>query len=65
MGDVEWRRIAGLRVVMSWPETEFSRPPARTASLRARLAGVAGVLLIMGGLAAVGMGVLPRRAPRW
>jgi len=55
LGDLEWRRIAGLRVVMSWPDSEYSRPPARArASLRARLAGVAGVLLIMGGLAAVG-----------
>jgi hypothetical protein len=44
-----------MRVVMSWPQSGFSQPPpVRTASLRARMAGVAGVLLIMGGLAAVG-----------
>jgi hypothetical protein len=43
-----------MRVVMSWPQSGYSQPPARTTSLRARLAGVAGVLLIMGGLSAVG-----------
>jgi hypothetical protein len=52
--EVEWRRIAGLRVVMSWPQSGYSNPPAPPPrSLRSRLAGVAGVLLIMGGAAAV------------
>jgi Sortase domain len=55
VGDLEWRRIAGMRVVMSWPQSGFSQPPPdRPGGLRARLAGLAGVLLIMGGLAAVG-----------
>ena len=59
MGEVEWRRIAGLRVVMYWPESGYAalpgepRTPApggRTPGrLRARLAGMAGVLLIAGG----------------
>ena len=65
MGEVEWRRIAGLRVVMSWPESGYAPPPGgpgtpapggRTPGrLRARLAGVAGVLLIVGGGTAVGV----------
>ena len=65
MGEVEWRRIAGLRVVMYWPESGYAalpgepRTPApggRTPGrLRARLAGMAGVLLIAGGGGAVGV----------
>ena len=62
MGHPEWRRIAGFRVVMSWPERGFTPPPAkpskppkppRPGGLRARVAGVAGALLIVGGAAAV------------
>ncbi len=55
MGDVEWRRIAGFRVVMSWPQTGCAPPPSTPVSLRARVAGLAGVLLIMAGTAAVGV----------
>ena len=58
MGDVEWRRIAGLRVVVSWPQSGYAPPPKTPTSLRARLAGLAGVLLIMGGLGAVGFALL-------
>ncbi len=54
MGDARWPRIAGFRVVGSWPETGYTRPP-RPVSLRARLAGVIGALLIVGGLATVGV----------
>jgi hypothetical protein len=57
LGDGEWRRIAGMRVVMAWPQTGYALPPATPRSLRGRLAGVAGVLLIMGGVAAVGVAV--------
>jgi hypothetical protein len=54
--EVEWRRIAGFRVVMSWPQSGYSRPPAApSGGLRSRVAGVAGVLLIVGGMAAVGV----------
>ncbi len=53
----EWRRIAGLRVVMSWPQSGYVPQPAASGSLRARVAGVAGALLIMGGAAAVGVAV--------
>jgi Sortase domain len=53
LADVRWPRIAGLRVVASWPEGGIACPPAKPASVRARLAAAAGVLLIVGGLAAV------------
>jgi hypothetical protein len=59
----ERRRIAGFRVVMSWPERGFAPPsprpprPPRPGSLRTRVAGVAGALLIVGGAAAVGVAV--------
>ena len=54
MGDARWPRIAGFRVVASWPETGYSRPP-RPVSLAARLAGMTGALLIMAGLVTVGV----------
>ncbi len=57
MGDMEWRRIAGFRVVMSWPQSGYASQPGTSGSLRARIAGVAGVLLILGGGAAVGVAV--------
>jgi hypothetical protein len=49
-----------LRVVASWPETGYSRPP-KPIPLLARLAGMAGVLLITGGIAAVGITFLSQR----
>ena len=60
MGDARWPRIAGLRVVASWPEGGYARPPKRV-SLRARLAGVAGVALILGGTVAVGVTFLSQQ----
>jgi Sortase domain len=51
--DPEWGRIAGLRVVITWPDTPYALPPRRRASLRARATGVVGVLLILGGIVAV------------
>jgi sortase (surface protein transpeptidase) len=56
LGRAEWRRIAGFRVVMSWPERGFTPPPAqypRPGGLRSRLAGAVGALLIVGGGGAV------------
>jgi Sortase domain len=44
-------------VVISWPQSEFAPPPAAPGSLRARVAGLAGALLIIGGVAAVGVAV--------
>jgi hypothetical protein len=57
LGDVQWRRIAGFRVVVSWPRDGVASPPSIADSLRARLAGVAGVLLLAIGAAAVGLAV--------
>lgn len=51
MGDEEWRRIAGLRVVMTWPQTGYAAlPPGKRGSIRGRAAGVIGVLLVLAGL---------------
>ena len=59
MPDAAWRRIAGFRVVVSWPQAGYATPPAapRARSPRARLAGIAGVLLIVAGSTAVGVAV--------
>ena len=92
MRHADWRRIAGFRVVMSWPEGKLASPPGKPAAsppgkplappprkpvasrlrkpltpplrrpprpggLRARVAGVAGALLIAGGAAAVGAAI--------
>jgi Sortase domain len=55
--DGTWRRIAGFRVVVSWPQAGYAPPPTLPAArnLRARIAGIAGVLLIAAGTAAVGV----------
>jgi Sortase domain len=53
--DAPWRRIAGFRVVVSWPREGYAPPPAPAGGLRARVAGIAGTLLIMTGTAAVGV----------
>jgi hypothetical protein len=58
LGDLQDRRIAGFRVVMSWPQAGYVPPLGRPGSLRARVAGVAGVLLILAGAAAVGVAVI-------
>ena len=60
MGGTRWPRIAGFRVVGSWPEGGYGRPPG-PVSLRARLAGVAAVMLITGGIAAVGVTFLSQQ----
>jgi hypothetical protein len=57
LGNADWRRIARLRVVISWPQSGYAPQPSTSRSLRARVAGVAGVLLIVGGAAAVGVAV--------
>jgi Sortase domain len=57
--------VAGFRVVMAWPQTGYAPPPRSPASLRARVAGVAGVLLIVAGAAAVGVAIAAQvHAPR-
>lgn len=57
MADAEWRRIAGFRVVMSWPQTAHA--PARKApvNVRAHVAIVLGALFIAAGAVAIGVGV--------
>ena len=57
MRDAGWRRIAGFRVVVSWPEGGYSPPPARRGGMRARAAGLAGAVLIAVGAAAVVIGI--------
>jgi hypothetical protein len=54
LGDARWPRVAGFRVVASWPEDGYARPP-KPVSLRARLAGMTGALLIVAGIVAVGV----------
>ena len=56
-GDGNWRRIAGFRVVMSWPQAEYAPPPSKLVSLRGRVAGLAGVLLIIAGAATIGVAI--------
>jgi Sortase domain len=58
LGYVQWRRISGFRVVMAWPQSADAPAPRTPVSLRARAAGVLGVLLITGGSAAVGIAVI-------
>jgi sortase (surface protein transpeptidase) len=54
LGDEERRRIAGLRVVLVWPQAGYAAlPPRKRGSIRARAAGVIGVLLILSGTATV------------
>jgi len=57
--DTAWRRIAGFRVVVAWPQAGYAPPPVIPAprSLRARVAGIAGVLLIVAGIATLGVAV--------
>jgi Sortase domain len=58
LGDVRWRRVAGFRVVMSWPETGYATPKRRApVNLRARFAGIVGTLLIVGGAVTIGVAV--------
>jgi hypothetical protein len=52
-------RIAGLRVVMSWPADSLVAPaPAPAGRSRMRFASFSGVSLIVGGAAAIGIAVL-------
>jgi hypothetical protein len=48
-----WPRIAGLRVVMSWPDSEFAPEPPPRGRGRVRLTGLTGVCLVMGGVIAM------------
>jgi Sortase domain len=52
------RRIAGLRVVMSWPDSEFTPAPPPPGRFRARLAGFGGAILLVGGALTVAIALL-------
>jgi hypothetical protein len=54
-------RIGGLRVVMSWPDSQFAPVPPPRGRARIRLAGLAGVALIVFGAAAIGIALLAQQ----
>jgi hypothetical protein len=56
-----WPRIGGLRVVMSWPDSQFAPAPELPGRGRIRLAGLAGTALLAGGAAAIGVAVLAQQ----
>jgi Sortase domain len=59
-----WPRIGGLRVVMSWPDSQFAPAPSLPGRAKIRLAGFGGAALLLGGAAAIGVAVLAQqRAP--
>lgn len=60
MARSSWARVAGLRVVMSWPEEGFSPPPPPppAGTHRARFAGFFGVLLLVGGAITISVATL-------
>lgn len=63
MAQAEWRRVAGFQVVKSWPQSRYAplvpaRPPR---SVAARLAGLAGVVLILAGCIAVVVAIAAQR----
>jgi len=54
-------RIGGLRVVMSWPDSQFAPAPPPPGRARIRLAGLAGVALLFGGAATIGVALLAQQ----
>jgi hypothetical protein len=54
-------RIGGLRVVMSWPDSQFAPAPPPRGRAKIRLSGLAGVALIAFGAAAIGIAVLSQQ----
>ena len=65
MREVERQRVAGFRVVVSWPQSRFAPPPRPSVNLRARIAGVAGVLLLVVGTISVGIAIaVQQHAPQ-
>jgi Sortase domain len=54
-------RIAGLRVVMSWPESQFAPQPPPRGRGRVRLAGFTGIGLIFGGAVAILVALLTQQ----
>lgn len=57
-----WPRIAGLRVVMSWPDdSQFAPAPPPRGRGRMRLAGFAGTCLTLGGAVIIGVALLAQQ----
>src|SRR6201987_2590606 len=56
-----WPRIAGLRVVMSSPDSEFAPQPPPRGRGRVRLAGLAGGSLVFGGAVALLVALLTQQ----
>ncbi len=54
-------RIGGLRVVMSWPDSQFAPAPPPPGRARIRLAGLAGAVLLVGGAATIGVALLAQQ----
>ena len=55
------RRIAGLRVVMSWPDSDFAPRSVLPSNFRIRVAGIAGALLLAGGAVTIGVATLAQQ----
>jgi Sortase domain len=65
LAEAEWRRVAGLQVVKSWPQSRFAPPVTPRIPGGARLAGLAGVLLLLAGCIAVVVAIgAQRHAPQ-
>jgi hypothetical protein len=54
-------RIAGLRVVMSWPDSQFAPQPPPRGRGRVRLAGLSGAALVLGGALAIVVALLAQQ----
>lgn len=64
MAEPRGRRIAGFRVVTYWRDSAYAPPVPPRGSARGRLAGLAGALLILFGVAAVAVAfLLQQHAP--
>jgi sortase family protein len=63
LGDASWRRVLGLRVVMSWPDDALASPPGPPprGTGRVRFFGFVGVLLVLGGAVTMGVATLSQR----
>jgi sortase family protein len=60
--DVKRRHIAGFRVVVSWPQDGYAPPPVHApANPRARVAGIAGTLLLLAGISLVSFAILAQQ----
>jgi sortase (surface protein transpeptidase) len=55
------KRVGGFRVVVSWPENGFAPPPVPARDPRARIAGILGILLVLGGISLVSFAVLAQQ----